>query len=127
MGRTAKEAVQEYLDAVRQWTLAGSLCPAGRSDGRNFQNYSYWKDEWTLRPADFSIEAVATGGNDHTTGQTMLVNVEMRGGRDVFKLYRDDGWEVKMSNNLWQVIPSDVFLELLTYDGSRLAYWPVSY
>ncbi len=127
LGRTAQEAVEIYLEAVRRGNWREAYALQGDTNGRNFQNYTAWRDEWTHRPADFHVEALTSGRDDPAAGQTMLVDVEMRSGNDVFKLFRDDGWDVKMVNTLWRVTPSPAFLELLVYDGGTLAYWPASY
>ena len=127
LGRTAKDAVEVYLEAVRQGNWREAYALQGDSEGRNFQNYPDWKDEWTLRPADFNVEIVRSDRDDPDVGQKMLVDVEMMRVNDVFKLHRDDGWSVKMVNTIWRVTPSPAFLELLVYDGGRLTYWPKSY
>lgn len=124
LGRTAQQAVEHYLEAVRRGNWREAYALQGDTDGRDFRTYPDWKDEWRLRPQDFQVNPVtANGAAGSMEGQTFLVEVEMRGGNERFKLYGDT-WETEIVNNLWRVKPSPAFLELLVYDGGRLTNWP---
>ena len=110
--RTAKEALDIYIDAIndRDWREVYSLHrrafevePKDIKDGIN---------DWTATVAEYDV-LETTEEEDYLISVKLDVVIDYGDGE---KELNNDQWEIFMENNVWKMNPSGEFIELLSYE-----------
>ncbi len=110
LGRTAKKAVEVYIDAVnrRDWREAFSIQGTGfKIDPEKYKNQVR---EWTAKINDFDLII----GEEEDATVPITVDLELTAAGEKLEL-SDEQWQVVMENNVWKVVPSYNFLNALSY------------
>ncbi|HOL17176.1 MAG TPA: putative glycoside hydrolase [Bacillota bacterium] len=112
LGRSAREAVEAYLEAIKNkdWREAYALQSGGFTvDGNRYRDWlngaSGRLAAWTVRP----------GGQNGDTATMELELTVTLGGEEI--TLEGEKWTARQENNVWRIEPSARFLELL--EGSQ--------
>ncbi len=109
LGRSAAEALEAYLEAVRlrKWREIYTLQSTGFT--MDHRQHREWFTEWTARLRNYTVKDTT-----ETTGKTVItLDLNMTIDKEVYEL-ADVPFEVYIENHIWRVKPGSDFLELLT-------------
>lgn len=111
LGRTAEEALEAYLEAVR--TRSWREVYIHQSTGFTMDHNAHrdWYNGWTSRLRSYTIKDHSLAGDQYTFNVNMAFTV----GSDAYQL-EDVPFEVFSENHIWRVKPGNTFIEKLTYE-----------
>ena len=110
LGRTTKKALEDYMDAVSKKNWREALVLQGTNLTIAYNAYKPWMDTWTGKLVAYDIKSVSQEDKKTVFEMDLIVAVD----KTEHKL-EGQVFQVSEENNIWRVMPSKEFLDILTY------------
>ncbi len=111
LGRTALEALELFMDAVRRKNWREAYVLQGTDFTMDHDDYRSWVGEWTTCLSSHE----ASYKSEEQDKTIYEVNFTMTAGGEEIKI-EGEMFEVYEENNIWKVKPAEKFVDLLTLE-----------